>query len=416
MAQVKRSPLIKYIRKALGIDRALESPYGPQGNLALRGRPSKGGLMARLIKHPKYNIDLAYDNFKSAVSQAENIYQHDRRYLYAMYHDILDDAQLSSQIETRQLKLQEERPVMIKQGMKVGSDRFDEEALKPLLSPWFYDFMALAIESFFWGHSLIEFLKRPDGNISSVNLIPREHVRPEYGDVLLDLYNRNGLPFREGVFSKSLLEIGGPYDLGILKKVTKLVIMKNYSLADWSRFSEKFGMPFLSIKTASTDTKELDVKQSMAENFGRNGWAILDDQDEINFHESFRTTPHLLYKELASLVDSYISKLISGQTMTADSGSSLAQAQVHERVLDSRSKGDMRWFALQVNHCLFPKLESMGINFFKGYDFNFYRLTPEYEQAAREERMGGAAGKYPGQGEKPQQDKEPEKKKTFRLI
>ena len=55
-------------------------------------------------------------------------------------------------------------------------------------APWFKTFMELALQSRYWGHSLIELgdIIYIDGKpaYSEVKLVPRRHVIPEYGMIV----------------------------------------------------------------------------------------------------------------------------------------------------------------------------------------------------------------------------------------
>lgn len=351
-----------------------------------------------LKRHYQYRVPLDMDQLDAAVLAAESPHNPDRRRLYGIYDAAMQDGHLTSVIQTRIERILAEAFVMVEEGKPIGK-RFNEDHKKLIYKKWFFDFLRYALESKFWGHSLMEFSRVPGtGMVKDIFLLWREHVEPVQGELFMDVHSTTeGIPFREKPWSNFLLEVGDKYDLGILKKATRLVIMKKYSITDWSRRGERYGQPLLGIKTARTSKAELDELENMAANFGSNGYVILDDTDTVQIIESSQAFTWQIFDGLAKRMDDEISKLVLGQTMTTDSGSSEAQARVHEDQLDSLSEADMRWLTFTVNDELFPLLVKYGYPL-DGFRFEFFRMTEEGEQEARETRMGGAAGKYPGQG------------------
>ena len=361
----------------------------------------------RLKRHTPYKVGLEINNLELAIQAAENPYHPDRRRLYAIYDEVMDDGHLASVFQTRIDRVLAEPFVIVEEGLPIG-ERFNDDVRQLIYKQWLYDFLRYSLESKGWGHSLIEFaFNKADQTVKDVYLIWREHVEPETGKLHMEIYSEEHLPFRERPWNRFLLEVGDKYDLGFLKKAARLVILKKYSVTDWSRRSERYGQPLLGIKTARTRDEELDAIEEMAANFGSNGYVILDDTDEVQIIESSQAMTWQIFDGLAKRMDDEISKLILGQTMTTDTGANRAQAEVHERQLDSIIEADMRWLTFIINDELFPFLISKGYQL-EGFRFEFYRTTEEGEQEAREERMGGAAGKYPGAQEEAASEEDPE--------
>ena len=72
------------------------------------------------------------------------------------------------------------------------------------LSKWFYHFLLNALESIAWGIPLIQLgdvITDANGvmKFSDVELVPRDHVCPEYGVLLRDRSDspQQGIPYRE---------------------------------------------------------------------------------------------------------------------------------------------------------------------------------------------------------------------------
>ena len=341
----------------------------------------KKGLIYRLKRHYHYRIDFGIKNWKTAVAMAEHVLRPRRLELYMIYHNIIKDAIVFSQIKTAKntIKL---APWEIRVRGKAN------EAKKELLDvAWFRNFVTFVFETELWGHSLIEFdnSTKKDGKFTKITLIPREHVRPETGEVVLSVHDERGINFRQKGISKYLLEMGEPDDLGVLLVASKEIILKNYSRTDWARRNEKFGSPFVAIRTASRDKKELDEKENMLASFGNNGYAILDDQDEIDFHEPNDTANgHLSFRHFVEDTDNYISILINGQTSTQDEKSYVGAAEVHERILNTFTKARMSDIQTLINERLIPFLISHGYPL-KGAKFVYPEL--EDKEPDRQDSM-----------------------------
>ena len=296
--------------------------------------------------------------WKRAVENATDPERPDRTDLYALYQLALSDAHLLSHINSRKIKT-------IGTPFTVHKNNTPNKDLTEILRrPWFGDFMNLALDSIFYGHSLIEFGQLADGHFQEVYLIERNLVIPEKGLILANPNDNQGIPYREAPFNNYLIEIGLPNDIGLLKDAVPEVIWKRNARSDWSVRSEKFGMPVVVIRTSSTDIKDLDAKEAMVANIGSNGYAILHLDDQIEFHESQHTDAYKIYLEQAKFCDEQLSKLILGQTGVSDQLSFTGAAQVHERLMNEYIERDMRWLENVINYQLFPFL----IN--KGYPLN----------------------------------------------
>lgn len=318
--------------------------------------------------------------WKRAVESASDPEQPNRTDLYALYQLAISDAHLFSQINSRKIKTLG-APFSVIKGNSPNKD-----LVELLKRPWFGDFMNLTLDSLFYGHSLIEFGQLVDGHFQEVHLIDRNLVIPEKGLVVAKVGDDKGIPFREPPFNEYLIEVGLSDHLGLLKDAVPEVIWKRNARSDWSVRSEKFGMPVVVIRTASTDARELDAKEMMAANIGSNGYAILHTDDQVEFHESQHSDAYQVYLEQAKLCDEQLSKLILGQTGVSDKKSFVGAAEVHERLMNEYIERDMRWLENIVNYQLFPFLIS------KGYSLGDARFAFD-QPDAEAKQLGGAGAK-----------------------
>ena len=77
---------------------------------------------------------------------------------------------------------------------------------------------------------------------------------------------------------------------------------------------------------------------------------------EIEFIESAKADAFHVYNERVNRANSEISKLIIGQTMTIEDGSSLSQSQTHLQVLQNLVEGDADMLRDVINNQLLPRM------------------------------------------------------------
>ncbi len=336
--------LLSFINKGTGIN-TLSS-----NSISRSKKPLRLKLTRRI-----YRIEANMKNWKTAVQGAEDTYRPIRYYLYMLYRTVLEDENLLSQIRTAKFNVQMAPFTILHDGQEV-------DAAKAIFQqPWFFEFLEHAVDTEMWGHSLIEFHdKNEDEFFQKIDVVPREHVRPElmYRDFILDPLASSGIPFDKGALSKYSIEIGKPDDLGLLKPISKLVIRKDYNIVDWGRRNERFGMPMIVAQTASRDEKELAEKEEMLENFGSNMWALFDDLDKFQLVEAASNSSggHKSYLAFAEYIDKGIAKLVNGQTGTMEEKAHVGSAEVHERILNTYTLARMKRIQNEINFTLIPFL------------------------------------------------------------
>lgn len=338
-----------------GSVQSLFEPAGvlPMAQLAKDKKNVYQSLQLRRINAPR--VELEMSKFKAALVMARSVDNPDRRLLLAFYDELTKDAHLTSQLRTAIYTVTQSKFQIQNQ-----TETPQPELHKLFETTWFLKLLEMLCDAEFYGHSLIEF-HTENSEIKDVVLIPRNHVCPELGFLAFIPGEKKGITYRDALYDLDLLETNDFLNLGLLEIAAREVIWKNYSRSDWSRASEKFGMPLLAIKTNASSEKEVDKMQDMAENFGSNGYVIIDKNDDVTMNTLSATDNfYKSYLELSNLCDSNISKLINGQTMTADNGSSYAQANVHERILNNYTRARVQKIQNWINDTLFPYMTNVG--------------------------------------------------------
>ncbi len=324
-------------------------------------------------------------DWRNAWQLAINVDSPNRQRLYDIYRDVEIDLHLSGCIQQR------EGFVMARSFKLVNEHgEEDEEAINFFNTSWFKQLMKLALNANYWGHSLIEL-----GNITTdingrqtydgVKLIPRKHVIPEYHRVITDLSQdwHSGIDYHETPFADWLIEVGQPDSLGLYLKAATQTIPKKNALAFWDTFAEIFGMPMRIARTTTRDDKERRKLEDMLERSGTAGYMLADQGTELEFVESSKGDAFNVYDRRIDRANSELSKLIIGQTMTIEDGSSLSQSETHLEVFQNLIEADCDNIRDMVNNQLLPRMirhgfPLQGIHFDWDYSTDY---TPEQQVA-----------------------------------
>lgn len=350
------------------------------------------------IKKQVIDLQLATDalirrdiaDWRRAWQLAINVDNPDRRALYDIYRDVEADLHLSGCVAQRTGFVMA-RPFKLTDAKGVeqpdAHHYFDQE--------WFKQLCAYTLQSIYWGHSLIQLGDlTTDGDgcpcLTGVTLIPRKHVVPEHRRILPQqgLQWTSGIDYTDPALSRWLIEAGQPDDLGLYLKAAMQTIPKKNMLAFWDSFGEIFGMPMRVIKTNTRDEKEQNRILDMADTMGNKQTVLLNQDTDIQFVESTRGDAYQVYNQRVDRANSELSKLIIGQTMTIEDGSSLSQSQTHLEVFQNLVDKDADMLRDVINNQLLPRLVALGFPLqglrFEWDDSETY--TPE-QQVAYERLM-----------------------------
>ena len=331
-------------------------------NKIQKALPNERILNTIKIPTPLYRVTTDLNKFRSAVDTAENIYTPNRFWLLQLYQQTILDAHVTACIQQRKnLILSQEFVVYNKDGSE------NEEKSKILKSKWFLDFIGYALDSIYYGHSLIQFDDIINRNgmdeFKEVELVPRQYVRPETHVVTEATSTYEGVDYLELPYVNWCIGVGEKRDLGLLLKITPLVIWKKNAIGAWAEYIEKFGSPMRIGKTDSNDLESVNNMQNMLENMGTSSWGLFKTDDLIELVESSNSDAYNVFDKMIDRCNSEISKLILGQTMTTDDGASRSQAEVHERVLDNVGFSDKQFLYNVNNNQLIPMLNALGFGF-----------------------------------------------------
>ena len=320
-------------------------------------RPSNGAAGDSIEDQQVYRSRQDIAKWRTALTYAESIDLPNRISLVEIYRDTVLDAHLSSVIQTRKIN------VLSKHfNIKNSDGEINEEMTEIFNSAWFRKFTDLALDSIFWGTTVIEFGDILEDKLTDIKRIPYESINPEL-EIVKKYQDSSdiGVKYNESPFTEWNVEILEREPFGLLNKCIPLILWKKDALGAWSLRSTIFGMPFRIGKTDTRNPESRNRMISMMQTMGTAGWAVVDEEDEIQLVESGGTSGHDIYKDLISEANSEISKLILGQTGTTDEKAFVGSAEVHERVSNAYTNSDLKWFSNVVNGQLIPKLQKLGL-------------------------------------------------------
>lgn len=165
----------------------------------------------------------------------------------------------------------------------------------------------------------------------------------------------DGLPLEPWHFitHAAALKSGLPFRGGLARIVAFSWMCKAYTLKDWMAFIETYGLPIRLGRYGPEATPEdVQVLFRAVANIGTDAAAVLPEGMQIDFQDGAKPGGDQIFENLARYVDEQISKAVLGQTMTADNGSSMAQAQVHNEVRHDIADADARAVSATLNRDL----------------------------------------------------------------
>ncbi len=167
--------------------------------------------------------------------------------------------------------------------------------------------------------------------------------------------SRDGDPLPEWAFLRHLprAKMGIPIRRGFARAAAWAFLLQSFGLKDWAAFAEIYGVP-LRVGRYHPGASESDKRTLLraVTSISNDAAAIIPQGMEIEFHEVSGTQGEAVFGGLLNYIDRQISKLVVGQTMTSDDGSSEAQAKVHNEVRLDILKADARQLANTLNRDL----------------------------------------------------------------
>lgn len=168
-----------------------------------------------------------------------------------------------------------------------------------------------------------------------------------------DLFGKPLAPFKFVRFIPKL-KSGVPIRGGLARVAVVAYMFKSYTVRDWHTFMDVFGMPIRLGRYGKDATEpEIQKLRQAVTNIAADAAGLIPDTMSIEFIEAAKTAGgDQLFRGSAEWWDKQISKVVLGQTMTSEDGSSLAQAKVHNDVRLDIAQADARQLCAAINRDL----------------------------------------------------------------
>lgn len=316
-------------------------------------------------------------SWRDAISEAERAYWPFRVKMQRVYQDTVLNGHAGACMERRKdLTLLRDHRIVDATGVE---NEAATQALKSI--KWLRTFMGYALDTLFYGYTLVSLGDIQDSNVIRVEIVPRWFISPDRNVVAPFVYAPSGVSWDERPYNKWHIYLDTPSEdgvspcgYGILYKVALYEIYCRNLLGDNATYTELFGQPTRVGKTMKTDEESRADMEAALQNMGSSGWAIIDTNDEIEFLETAKAgTGYKSYESLEMRCEAKISKLIlghadamsstpgklgSGQGGTNEVGD--GSSPVAEALNDKKTK-DGVWLEEVINDKLLPKLAALGI-------------------------------------------------------
>lgn len=147
------------------------------------------------------------------------------------------------------------------------------------------------------------------------------------------------------------LRAGVPIRRGLARPAMFLHMCKSMSLAGWVTLMQVFGVPIaIAAQPENMTDADAAVLRAALAGLGQGINAIVPHDTDIKLvAAASQGSPDKMFSSLLDYVDKQISKLVLGQTMTTDNGSSHAQATVHNDVRKDIREGDAEQLEWTIN-------------------------------------------------------------------
>lgn len=295
--------------------------------------------------------------------------------LHEMYVDAMVDTHLTAITNNRSLRIQNLDWEI------VNADGTQDEYLTEMLEEefWFTKIMEHVMESVFYGYSLIHIKDAKKKTIKELELIPREHITPEKGWIIKNPTDTDrGLPYAD--FKNHLLYAQMYDQYGLLEKASPMTILKRHSWGSWDEFENKFGLPISIAYVPSGNTKmQREVSQWLHE-MGRSAAGVFPTGSKIELVQQNNADAFKVFFEKVAATNTELSKLVNGQTMTVEDGSSRSQSETHQKTQDEITKADIRKVKVWLNSTLKPALIANGIPIKEGQRFSIKKVSNPSEK------------------------------------
>lgn len=314
-----------------------------------------------------------------------------------IYRELLRDDQVSAAWGQRRLALTACETI-VESGADDAQSKAAAKALQEEIDGLNWDDVTdKALFAVFYGWGVAEIMWRPNGgrvSFDSIRVRDRSRFRFDRQRSLYLWHSQLGgwtqMPDRKfWCVSTGADHHDEPYGLGLAHQLYWPVFFKRNDIKFWLIFLEKFGQPTATAKLppgAMQDATQRTAALAMLRQIATDAGVLVPDNVTVELLEAARSGA-ADYESLHKVMNEAISKIILGQTMTTDNGSSRSQAEVHAGVAQKIVEADADLLCASFN--MGPVRWWCEWNFPGAVPPRVYRHTePSEDLNARAERDG----------------------------
>ena len=175
------------------------------------------------------------------------------------------------------------------------------------------------------------------------------------------------LPYGKFVLARHFPTYDNPYGLRLLSRCFWPVMFKKGGIRFWVKFIEKYAMPFLlgRYRQGAPAEEQLELLTKLASMVQDAVAAVPEGSSVELLGSGDKKGSSDLYKQFHDAMDASISKVIMGQTLTADVGDkgSYAASKTHENVLEVYRESDQRLVKKTMNQigAIYAQVNAPGV-------------------------------------------------------
>lgn len=292
----------------------------------------------------------------------------------AVLRDLTADDKVISAIQSRKLGILKKKDFVFAPGHGEAEKADKESELicknleQDLSRVDLYNIFSQVLDAPYYGAAVVEILWRPEnGNLRIENLKPRPIEWFGYNDNHEPVFKSSQaidgepIPFGKAVIVRHFPDAVNPYGLRLLSRCLWPIAIKKGGIQFWTTLCERFGMPWV-IGTArpGADKTERSSILTALTSMVQDAVAVVSGGTEVKLH-GVEGKGGDLHPKLIQFMNSAISTVLMGQTLTAEVGDSGSRAlgEVHKSVLDDYREADetlvvkfmrdLGWIYQQIN-------------------------------------------------------------------
>ena len=305
-----------------------------------------------------------------------------------LYEDLLRDDQVGSNLQTRKLAVVGKEWDVTPASEKRADQKIADFVKEVLLACNYDDARKTLLSGIVLGFKPAEIMwEYSEGQVWIKEIIGKASRRftfdLERNLRLLTIRNMiegEEVPDRKFIVYTSVSDNGSPFGDGLGRLLYWPVWFKKHAIKFWMIFADKFGSPTAIGKyPPGTPQAQQDDLLSAIDAIQQESAIKIPDNVAIEFLEATRTGSVNTYENLCTFMNAAISKVLLGQTLTTEIGStgSYAASQTHETVREDYIKADADSLSAALNAQLVRWIVDYNFPGITAYPKVWIRTEPE---------------------------------------